>query len=50
MAPDASYGELRERPAELSLDGRSGDEAVALLDQHVIGFARDWPERHPRMG
>ena len=45
-----SYGELRERPAELSIDGRFGDEAIAQLDQHVIGFARDWLERHPAMG
>jgi len=27
-----------------------GDEAVAFLDQHVSGFARDWRERHLKMG
>jgi hypothetical protein len=45
-----SYSELRERPTELSIDGRFGDEAVALLDKQVIGFARDWLERHARTG
>ena len=37
-----SYDELRERPTELSIDGKFGDAAIALLDEHVKGLARDW--------
>jgi hypothetical protein len=44
------YDELRERPAELSIDGKFGEEAVALLDQQVVGLARDWLDHHPRPG
>ncbi len=36
------YDELRARPTEVSLDGRFGDEAIELLDEEVVGFARDW--------
>jgi hypothetical protein len=41
-----SYDELRTRPRELSIDGKFGDDAIALLDQKVIGFARDWLDEH----
>ena len=40
-----SYDELRARPSELSIDGKLGDEAIELLDQQVVGFARDWLRR-----
>lgn len=39
------YNELRARPTELSIDGKFGDEAIALLDEQVVGFARDWLRR-----
>jgi hypothetical protein len=42
------YDSLRERPAELSIDGKFGGEAVALLDQEVVGFARDWLDQQER--
>jgi hypothetical protein len=41
-----SYDELRKRPTELSIDGRYGEAAIALLDEHVKGFARDWLAAH----
>jgi hypothetical protein len=40
-----SYDELRARPSELSIDGKFGEEAIELLDQQVVGFARDWLRR-----
>ena len=40
-----SYDELRARPTELSIDGKFGDEAIKLLDEQVVGFARDWLRR-----
>jgi hypothetical protein len=43
-----SYDELRGRPTEISIDGKFGDEALSLLDQQVIGFARDWLDQHRR--
>jgi hypothetical protein len=41
-----SYDEFRARPTELSIDGKFGDEAIKLLDNQVVGFARDWLHRH----
>lgn len=40
------YAELRERPNELSISGKFGNDAIAQLDQEVIAFARDWLEEH----
>jgi hypothetical protein len=45
-----SSDELRERPAELSIDGKFGEAAIDLIDQQVIGFARDWLDQHARLG
>jgi hypothetical protein len=41
------YDELRERPSEISVDGKYGDDAIAALNAHVIEFARDWLHDHP---
>ena len=40
------YDELRTRPTEISLDGKFGEEAIALHDQRVKVLARDWLNRH----
>jgi hypothetical protein len=40
------YDDLRSRPEELSVDGKFGAEAVALHDQHVVAYARDWLRTH----
>jgi hypothetical protein len=40
------YDDLRSRPDELSVDGKFGREAIALHDQHVIAYARDWLRTH----
>jgi hypothetical protein len=41
-----SYDDLRQRPTELSIDGRFGEAAIALLDENVEAFARDWLDGH----
>jgi hypothetical protein len=40
------YDEIRERPTELSIGGRFGDEALALLDGQVIAYAQDWLDEY----
>jgi hypothetical protein len=41
------YDEIRERPGEISIDARYGDDAIALLNAQVVEFARDWLHDHP---
>jgi hypothetical protein len=41
-----SYDELLKRPAELSIDGKHGAEAIALLDERVRALAQDWLGKH----
>ena len=40
------YDELRTRPTEVSLDGKFGEEAIALHDQRVKMLARAWLSKH----
>lgn len=41
-----SYAELRERPTELSIDGKSGEAATFILDSQVRQYAQDWLTTH----
>jgi hypothetical protein len=41
-----AYDELRNRPHELSTDGRFGEKAISLLDEEVRANAREWLGAH----
>jgi hypothetical protein len=41
-----SYSELRERPNELSIEGRFGEAAIPLLDQQACQLANEWLNTH----
>jgi hypothetical protein len=43
------YEELRMRPDELSIDGKYGEEAVALHDRNVKELARGWLSKRASM-
>jgi len=40
------YDELRNRPTELSVDGKYGKEAIALHGRNVKTLAREWLSKH----
>jgi hypothetical protein len=43
-----AYDEIRERPTEVSLEGKYGEEAGALLDDRVRSHALEWLGDHER--
>lgn len=38
--------DVRERPLEVSCDGKSGDEAIAVLGEHIRQCADAWRSEH----
>jgi len=40
-----SYGDLEERPAEVSYAGQFGDAAIRGLDQAIVSLAQQWLAR-----